>query len=192
MLKGPQKISVNDRDLVTVKCDQEFTVYGLVKGRREFILGPLQSTARILHYRLPTGVNQVEVKTAKSTNISVDIEPWVNPKEIPDDTPIEITVEKPLTLQEEMRRFIREEVSRVAQSEGEPTFEEEDDFEIEDEEKFDSPYTITEMQEEYLGEELNGEPVPPETHREASTEPEKTTEISEENLPPVAEKSVNP
>lgn len=59
----------------------------------------------------------------------------VNPKEVPDPTPIHIPgMQKPLSIREEMQRFIREEISRQAVQEVQAgSFEEEDDFEEEDE-----------------------------------------------------------
>lgn len=71
-------------------------------------------------------------------------------REVPDPRPVEwpANLKRPLTLQEEIQRFVRVEMSQRAAEHGMESFEEADDFDVGDEDEWQSPYEMTEMQEE--------------------------------------------
>jgi len=148
MFKGPQNHQVFPGDSFDIRSDQEVSLYGLIKGKREHVF-PIPTHMRRGFIIIPDLVTQVEVKTAKSTNYTVAIKPNNDGKEYLDQTPIEIGIDqkRPPSLQEEMKRFITEEVSRQAETTGHESFEEADDFDISQDE-FQTQYTLQEMQEE--------------------------------------------
>ncbi len=109
---------------------------------------------------IPSGCKQIEVSIRKSGRWVVTEATKPQHKEIPDPTPIEIGVREAYDPQAEMVRSITESVmSNLANKEGQETFNEANDFNVEDEDSFDSPYELSEMQEEY-------EPPPPTPKKE--------------------------
>ena len=153
MNKGPKLSKACPGAKIKIMASGPFTCYAMDKGKRTLILGPLSYNARNLNAQLPWDIDQVYVKCEKSTEWTLEWSRQPFPKSIPDKTPIEIgIVDQPLSIHEEMRRFIREEVSRNAQEHGQTSFEEEDDFDIEDPDEIYSPYEMSDMQEDYIGE----------------------------------------
>ena len=152
--KGPEKFTVHQETgkipVVTIEADASFSAYGIERGKRSLLLGPFKTDARILTARIPKGIKQVEVATAKSTFWQYYVDMRSDGKEYPDPTPVEVPVDcrQPPSLREEMRRFIREEFSRNAEQTGQETFEDSDDFDIEGEDDFVSPYEMVDMIDE--------------------------------------------
>ena len=115
--KGPEKIRIEPRDgyipVVRIESDASFSAYGLSSGKREHLFGPFKPDGRILVTRVPDGITQIEVATAKSTFWQHSLKYIPDGKEYPDPTPIEVPVgfHEPPSLRDEMRRFIREAAS---------------------------------------------------------------------------------
>ncbi len=154
MNKGPGNATAAPGASVQIRTSGTFTVFLLESGKRTAILGPLNHNSRSLNTKLPWDSHMFYVKCEKSTEWSMTWKANPFPNTHPDTTPLEISIgdEKPLSIHEEMRRFIREEISHAAQQQGQESFEEEDDFDIPDPDEITSPYEMSEMQEEYLGE----------------------------------------
>lgn len=72
-------------------------------------------------------------------------------QEIPDPTPVELPLgfRRPPSIHELIKAAVRDEMSREAESQGMETFDEADDFDVDDDEEINSPYELTEMQEEF-------------------------------------------
>lgn len=98
-------------------------------------------------------------------------------RELPDPRPVEwpVGVSRPLSIQEEIQRFVRVEMSRRAQEHGMESFEEADDFDVEEEDDWQSPYQLTELQEETIG-------APPAPRSPSGSEGEPPTPPAEQDL----------
>lgn len=184
LTKGPEKIRIESRDgyipVIRIEADASFSAYGLTGGKREHLFGPFKSDGRLLTTRIPDGVTQIEIATAKSTFWQWTIKYIPDGKEHLDLTPLEIPIgfQQPPSLQDEMRRFIREEFGRVAESSEQETFEEADDFDIDEDPDPFSAYEMVDMIEE---EPLETDSPPPEEtiSKNPTSEASDTQEASE-------------
>lgn len=165
---GSQSVAVTKGSKIRVRTNGQFTVYAQSPDdagelAASGIYGPRSFSDRFTCFIAETDFIAVECDDATMWGYE---EISRNNAEILDHTPIEISAEQsaPLSLKDEMRRFISDEISRVAESQDEETFEESDDFDLDDDDLPESPYELTEMQEEFLME----PPEPPsETPHEA-------------------------
>ena len=146
MYKGSKEITCGNGATIIIKSSGQFIVYAMVKKKRELILGPYTTTARILKYKLPDDIEQVFVKCEKSTEWTIEWS-WYNRSEVSDPKPVEIPVgyQKPESLVDQMRRMIKTEMSAAAEEVGYGSFEEEDDFELDEE--ILTNYEMSDMQE---------------------------------------------
>lgn len=209
--KGAQKITIEPRKgfrtVIHIEADASFTAYGVVKDKRELVLGPFKADARRIRYLLPNGYSHFEVATAKSTFWQYKISYQPDGLSYPDATPVALPLnaDKPLSLREEMRRFIRQEFSSRAEIDEQETFEEANDFEIDEDPDPISHYELIDLVDEYPESESQdpGGPIgeqpdtnPPEKgenasqdNTEAQKEPKSSSEDqkTEEKLPKSAE-----
>ena len=146
MHKGSKEITAGLGATIEIRSSGPFCAYAMEKKKRTIILGPYSSTARILRYKLPQGIEQVFVKTEKSTEWTIEWSSY-NRSEISDPVPIELPIgyQKPESLQNQMRRLIKTEMSAIAEQQGYGSFEDEDDFELDEE--ILTNYEMTDMEE---------------------------------------------
>lgn len=145
MYKGSKELEIHAGATVTIRSSGSFCAFGMEGKNRTLILGPIDSTARTLRYKLPDDIGKIYVKTEKSTEWTCDWQ-YYNRQEVLDNTPVEMPVgyDHPESLADQMRRFIRDEVS-ASRNIDQGSFEEEDDFD-EDEELL-TEYELSDMQE---------------------------------------------
>ncbi len=145
MHKGNETITCVVGATITVKSSGQFCVFAVERKKRTLIFGPINSTERILRYKLPDDIDTVFIKADKQTEWTIEWE-YHNHSENLDKTPVEMPIgyENPESLADQMRRFIRDEVS-AARDEDQGSFEDEDDFEDDDEPL--TTYELTDMQE---------------------------------------------
>lgn len=150
MEKGPKKIQTGENVLIHMRADASFMVYGTKKKERISLLGPFDGQQRQLMTMLPKGCDGIEIKTALSTLWEVKATGIKSSGEKLDtsmkDLPISSRNQPNIT--DLMKMYVRSEFSRLQEKEGIETFEEADDFDVEEDE-WQSPFELTEMQEEY-------------------------------------------
>lgn len=179
MFKGGCKHPVTPGSRILIRSDAEFTVYGIVNGVRDLILGPRASTDRQCRFLVPWNCRCIEVTTRKTGKFHIDIAPPDPPrKEIPDPTPVEVPIEMkegPGLVEEMVHRLVDQALSRQAQSHGKETFAQADDFDVPDEEEWRSPYELQDMQEDFPLEPARNEPPGEQNDAQASPAPEVAT-----------------
>jgi len=149
MEKGNGKFEVSPVCSVGVVADSEFIVYGVRKGHRVAVLGPLRADDRVWRSEMRAhGFDRVEVVT-KGTWTFEFVE-RSDGKERLDKTPVAVPVRQaPPTLSEQVRALVAQELSFQAHQQGLETFEEANDFEVDDDDEWTSPYEFFEMEEDY-------------------------------------------
>ncbi len=147
MYKGSKELNTKRGATIEIRSSGPFCAYAMEGKKRTIILGPINTNARILKYKLPSDIEKVFVKTEKSTEWTMAWS-YYDRSEILDETPVEMPVgyEEPETLADQMRRFIKDEVSKQAVADNMGSFEEEDDFELDEMEPLTN-YELTDMEE---------------------------------------------
>ncbi len=150
---------------VVLNADGEFHIHrGLCDGEKWTVkkgerIGPRLSVDRSFVFDLAPGELCYWVVAERPVLFDVKLLTRVDSIEHLDLTPVELPIgyDKPLPLREEMRRFIRTEMSLQAEALGDETFDESDDFDVPEDQEVISQYELSDMQEEYVGDDEHEE-----------------------------------
>lgn len=184
------------RGVVTIRCDSGFRAYGLIGKEKAILLGPQNSTNRVLRVDVE-GIDAVHVEADDNQAFHDFAFTPSSRYEKHDPTPVEIPLglDRPETLEDIVRRFVRHEASIQAEESGHETFQEANDFDVSDEDEFKSPYELSDMQEEYpiSAAEPPEPPAEPETPRPPENAAEASSEESGVTPPaPIQNRSTDP
>ena len=142
------RVSIPANQVCTFNSDGSFSVWEIVNGERDSILGPAQSTSRIYEVGALGGLpRQVEVVHKENVSVTTRFRKSAPRRETPDQTPVEV----PYTythesLAETLRRFIREERANDSKDDELETLEESMDLDVDDDDDdFRSPYEFEDM-----------------------------------------------